>query len=244
MRGYFYTVETEKTPSFEIDDDITVYSGIAASLHPFKMMKHFGLSNLREMILFDISYSAVKFYESLEAWDGVDYNSMILAQKDMITGNRTMADSQKYFEQTKDFCSPWEFIVDMYHDTQKHYHVGNLLADRDQRHIMHRLNTDDNVLFHVSNIFNYEISTHATSIYSRYFSWLNLLFYAKKYTNRTHFVGSNIFGKSYVCTDNLNLNEVIDKVDDLTFTPWQTRQMDKFKESIQIRYEKNLNVSI
>jgi hypothetical protein len=244
MRGYFYTVETEKTPTFEIDDDISVYTGIAASLHPFKMMKHFGLSNLREMILFDISYSAVRFYESLELWDGVDYNSMIMAQRDMITGNRTMADSQKYFEDTQEFCSPWEFIVDMYHDTPKHYHVGNLLADRDQRHIMHRFNKDDNVLFHVSNIFNYEISTHATSIYSRYFSWINLLFYAKKYTNRTHFVGSNIFGKSYVNTDDLDLNQIIDKVDSLTYTPWQERQKEKFKESIRIRYEKNMNVSI
>ena len=109
---------------------------------------------------------------------------------------------------------------------------------------MHRFNKDDNVLFHVSNIFNYEISTHATSIYSRYFSWINLLFYAKKYTNRTHFVGSNIFGKSYVNTDDLDLNQIIDKVDSLTYTPWQERQKEKFKESIRIRYEKNMNVSI
>ena len=241
--AYFYAVETEKTPKLKIDDNITSYVGICASLHPFKMIRHFELDNLRQMVLYDISSSAVMLYQGLEAWDGEDYLSAVRSSNALI-GTRTDEDIKKYFDETKQFCEPWEFVLDIFHDTQKMYEIGNLMTDKIQRQIMHKHNKSDNVLFHVSNIFNYEITNHDVSIYYRYFAWLNLLFYAKKYTNRTHFIGSNIFGRSHVNTDDLDLQQCLDYVDEITFTPWQEAQKEKFKESIVLRYEKNMNVSI
>ena len=246
--GFMYTIETEKVPDLQIDDHITSYIGICASLHPFRMIRRFGLTNLRHMCLYDKSYAAVEFYKYLNVWDGQDWSGTVRSFQNShpedVIGTVTDQQLEKYFDTVKQFCEPWEFVYDTYHDTRKEFMLGDLTTDAFQRSIMHRQNDQDIALFHVSNIFNYEIGTYNVSILSRYFSWLNLLFYAKKYTKRTHFLGSNIFGKSYYNTDDLDLGQCIDKVDDLVFAPWQEQQVDSLKESIEIRYNKNMRISI
>lgn len=240
----FFSTETEIIKKIDLKDKniCTVFS-IASAFHPFKLIKNSNLQDtVKNLIVYDYSPVAIDVYKNmLQVWDGKNYLNLLRNTKtfEYKAGHNDIL-SAKSFHEMIVLCGSdeeWSRYFEKICKLNVDFKLGNLLSEVFHKKLVDSININNICLFNVSNIFNYESETFWIDIFQRYFSFFNLYIMMKNNTKITYFLGSLFNFNNLISTNDLSLQDFIDKSKELAITPWQKERLEDFKKSLIKRYE-------
>jgi len=240
----FFSTETEIIKKIDLKDkDICTVFSIASAFHPFKLIKNTNIEDtVKNLLVYDYSAVAMDVYKNmLQVWDGKNYLNLLRNTKTFeYKAGHNDALSQKSFEEMIELCGSDKEWLEYYDKICKlniDFKLGNLLSEVFQKKLIADIDKNSVCLFNVSNIFNYESETFWIDIFQRYFSFFNLYMMMRSNTKITYFLGSLFNFDSLISTDELTLDDFINKSKELAITPWQKAKLKDFENSLIKRYE-------
>jgi len=240
----FFSTETEVIKKIDLrDKNITTVFSIASAFHPFKLIKNMNIEDtVKNLSVYDYSPVAIDVYKNmLRVWDGKNYLSLLKNVKtfEYKAGHNDVL-SEKSFREMIEFCNSnkdWLEYFDKICKLNIDFKLGNLLSESFHKKLINNIDKNYICLFNVSNIFTYEVETFWIDIFQRYFSFFNLYMLMKSKTKTTYFLGSLFNFNNLISTDDLTLQDFIDKSKELAITPWQKERLKDFESSLIKRYE-------
>ena len=240
----FFSTETEIIKKVDLKDkDICTVFSIASAFHPFKLIKNTNIEyTVKNLLVYDYSAVAMDVYKNmLQVWDGKDYLNLLRSTKSFQykAGHNDQL-SAKSFDEMIELCGSNKDWLEYYDKISKldiNFKLGNLLSEVFQKKLIADIDKNSVCLFNVSNIFNYESETFWIDIFQRYFSFFNLYMMMRSNTKITYFLGSLFNFDSLISTDELTLDDFINKSKELAITPWQKAKLKDFENSLIKRYE-------
>jgi hypothetical protein len=240
----FFSTETETIKKINLKDkDIDTLLSIASAFHPFKLIKNTNIEDtVKNLIIYDYSPVAIDVYKNmLNVWDGKNYLNLLKNTKtfEFKAGHNEVL-SEKSFKEMIELCidnKNWLEYFDKICKLNVDFELGNLLSENFHKKIIANIAKNSVCLFNVSNIFTYEAETFWIDIFQRYFSFFNLYMTMKYSTKTTYFLGSLFNFNNIISTNDLTLEDFINKSKELAITPWQKERLKDFEGSLIKRYE-------
>jgi hypothetical protein len=240
----FFSTETETIKKINLKDkNINTVLSIASAFHPFKLIKNTNIEDtVKNLIIYDYSPVAIDVYKNmLQVWDGKNYLNLLKNTKTFQykAGHNSVL-SEKSFKEMIELCvdnKNWLEYFDKICKLNVDFELGNLLSENFHKKIIANIDKNNVCLFNVSNIFTYEAETFWIDIFQRYFSFFNLYMLMKNNTKITYFLGSLFNFNNIISTNDLTLEDFINKSKELAITPWQKERLKDFESSLIKRYE-------